>query len=69
MMGSIGEVTNTKFLPLYTQIIIHGSFSRLGMYCATKGRITSKMPAIIRDYAYECWDRFLGAGLLLFVGR
>lgn len=24
---------------------------------------------IIRDYAYECWDRFLGAGLLLFVGR
>jgi hypothetical protein len=24
---------------------------------------------IIRDYAHECWDRFLGAGSLLFVGR
>jgi len=48
MMRSIGEVTNTKFSPLYTQIIIHGSFSRLGIYCAIRGRITSKMPATIK---------------------
>jgi hypothetical protein len=48
MIRSIGEVTSTKFSPSYTQIIIHGSFSRPGMYCAIRGRITSKMPAIIK---------------------
>jgi hypothetical protein len=47
-MRSSGEVTNTKFSPLYTQIIIHGNFSKLGMYCTIKGRTTSRMPATIK---------------------
>jgi len=48
MMRSIGDATNMKFSLLYTQIIINGSFSRRGMYCVIKGRITNKMPATIK---------------------
>ena len=48
IMMSIGEVTNTKLSVLYIQNIIHGIFCRLGMCCAIKGRITSRMPAIIK---------------------
>ena len=48
MMISKGEVAKIKPLLLYTQIIIQGSFSRLGIYLATKGRITNITPMINR---------------------
>jgi hypothetical protein len=69
MIRSIGEVTNMKFSPLYTQIIIHGSFSRLGMYCAIRGRITSKMPAIIKIMPTKVkgWKYFKSSVLSLIV--
>jgi hypothetical protein len=48
MMISKGEVAKMKPLLLYTQIIIHGSFSKLGIYRATKGRATNMTPITMR---------------------
>jgi hypothetical protein len=47
-MISKGEVAKRKPLPLYTQIIIQGNFSKLGIYLAIKGRTTNIMPIIMR---------------------
>ena len=48
IMMSIGDVTNTKLSLLYVQIIIHGIFCRFCICCTIRGRITSRMPAIIK---------------------
>ena len=48
IMMSMGDVANTKLSLLYVQIIIHGIFCRLGICCAIRGRITSRMPATIK---------------------
>lgn len=45
---SKGEVAKRKPLLLYTQIIIHGSFSKLGICRATKGRATNMTPITMR---------------------
>lgn len=47
-MISMGEVAKRKPLLLYTQIIIQGNFSKLGMYLAIKGRTTNITPIIMR---------------------
>ena len=48
IMMSIGDVANTKLSVLYVQINSHGIFCRYGRCCAIRGRITSRMPAIIK---------------------
>jgi hypothetical protein len=47
-MMSIGEVTKNKLPLLYVQTIIHGIFSKIGICCEIKGRITSRIPATIK---------------------
>ena len=48
IMMSMGDVANTKLSVLYVQSIIHGIFCKLGMCCAIKGSITSRIPATIK---------------------
>ncbi|MCW3997100.1 MAG: hypothetical protein NWF10_00835 [Candidatus Bathyarchaeota archaeon] len=61
MIRSIGEVAKVKLSVLYTQMIIHGSFSRFGIYCAMKGRITKIMPKTMKimPITVKGWKLFI----------